>query len=373
MQHLDMLRGIASLGVVIGHARSFTLVPWADSQSHGFASKAVYTVGGLGHACVIVFFALSGFLVGGAAFAAMRRDAFSWRAYAAARLARLWTVLVPALGLTILLDTIGVRVAPPGAYEGAFYALLASGPSETVPSTHAFPVILGNLFFLQTILVPVLGSNGPLWSLAYEAWYYVLFPFIAFGLYVRSGTWRAVAFGATGLVILLLLPVDVVLLSVPWVAGAIIAAVSEREHAEVKVLRATISSLLVVVSLAYEVASKTSTSDVVLGCVVAFWLRDLASMPRVTGAYTYLAHALSEISFTLYATHFPLLALLWFWLVAPLQRQPDIVAVLQIIGFVIAALSYAAVVWYFFERRTMGVRATFMRALAACDQSLRMK
>jgi peptidoglycan/LPS O-acetylase OafA/YrhL len=35
---------------------------------------------------------------------------------------------------------------------------------------------LGNLLFLQTILCETFGSNGPLWSLANEFCYYVLFP-----------------------------------------------------------------------------------------------------------------------------------------------------------------------------------------------------
>jgi peptidoglycan/LPS O-acetylase OafA/YrhL len=39
-------------------------------------------------------------------------------------------------------------------------------------------VLLGNLFFLQTILTPTLGSNTPLWSLANEAWYYLLAPLL---------------------------------------------------------------------------------------------------------------------------------------------------------------------------------------------------
>jgi peptidoglycan/LPS O-acetylase OafA/YrhL len=34
----------------------------------------------------------------------------------------------------------------------------------------------GNLLFLQTRFTTVFGSNGPLWSLYNETWYYVLFP-----------------------------------------------------------------------------------------------------------------------------------------------------------------------------------------------------
>jgi peptidoglycan/LPS O-acetylase OafA/YrhL len=40
-----------------------------------------------------------------------------------------------------------------------------------------FSTFVGNLLQLQTIVVSSLGSNGPLWSLANEWWYYVLFGF----------------------------------------------------------------------------------------------------------------------------------------------------------------------------------------------------
>lgn len=37
-------------------------------------------------------------------------------------------------------------------------------------------VLLGNLLFLQTKITQEFGSNGPLWSLFSEFWYYVLVP-----------------------------------------------------------------------------------------------------------------------------------------------------------------------------------------------------
>jgi peptidoglycan/LPS O-acetylase OafA/YrhL len=38
---------------------------------------------------------------------------------------------------------------------------------------------VGNLAFLQTIAVPIFGTNGPMWSLANEFWYYLIFPLAA--------------------------------------------------------------------------------------------------------------------------------------------------------------------------------------------------
>ena len=49
-------------------------------------------------------------------------------------------------------------------------------PSSAIAQALTAPVFLGNAAFLQRILVPELGTNGPLWSLANEFWYYLLFP-----------------------------------------------------------------------------------------------------------------------------------------------------------------------------------------------------
>ncbi|MDH5381801.1 MAG: acyltransferase family protein, partial [Cyclobacteriaceae bacterium] len=36
--------------------------------------------------------------------------------------------------------------------------------------------LMGNLGFLMKFYTPVFGSDGPLWSLAYEGWFYITFP-----------------------------------------------------------------------------------------------------------------------------------------------------------------------------------------------------
>jgi peptidoglycan/LPS O-acetylase OafA/YrhL len=51
----------------------------------------------IGHEAVMVFFVLSGFLVGGGVLNLMSRDAWFWRDYLIKRLTRLWIVLTSAL------------------------------------------------------------------------------------------------------------------------------------------------------------------------------------------------------------------------------------------------------------------------------------
>jgi peptidoglycan/LPS O-acetylase OafA/YrhL len=360
LEHLDMLRGACALLVVVSHLRSMLIVPYAQAERHGPAELLLFTLGGLGHESVIVFFALSGYLVGGSTLAAMRAGRFSFLDYGVARLSRLWTVLVPALILTALLDFAGGALAPPGAYRGAFAELIFSGPTPAEPASHSLSSFIGNLLFLQTIVTPVFGADRPLWSLANEAWYYLVFPLVALG-YFRRGRSTSALCALAGLLALAWLPVETALLGLPWLAGALAADHPVRWSPT----RALAASAATVAMIGVSHHARTIGGDILLGCVVAFWLRDLAALGPIGGLYARAATGLSNISYTLYAVHFPLVLMLWFWLLAPVQSQPGALALMRIAAFLAVALAYATLVWFLFERRTDAVRGAMRRALGA--------
>jgi peptidoglycan/LPS O-acetylase OafA/YrhL len=58
------------------------------------------------------------------------------------------------------------------------------------------------------------------------------------------------------------------------------------------------------------------------------------------------------MSYSLYLTHFPLLALVWFAFFAPAQFPPGSAAYALFAGFLVAALAWASLVWWAFERQT---------------------
>jgi peptidoglycan/LPS O-acetylase OafA/YrhL len=358
LQHLDMLRGLCALGVVVSHLRSLLVVPYSEAHRHSGVDMMLFALGGLGHECVIAFFALSGFLVGGSTLAAMRAGRFTWRDYGVARLSRLWTVLIPALALTAALDFIGASLGPAGAYQGALAATIQSGPTPTEPANHSVQAFFGSVFFLQTIVTPIFGSDRPLWSLANEAWYYLAFPLLAFAFFHRAPVVRALC-AAAGLMTLALLPIEIALLGVPWIAGALAA-----DHpAPPSPMRAIGGSVATLAALGVSHISHTLVGDIALGCAIAFWLRDLAAFRPIGGLYAGVARGLSEISYTLYAVHFPLLLMLWFWLLKPDQSQPGF-GVLALLALLLAVvLAYATGVWFLFERRTDAVRGWMRRRL----------
>lgn len=177
LTNLDLLRGLAALLVCAGHLRAFLMVDFGLITSPTILDHMFYFTTGLGHQAVMVFFVLSGYLVGGSVLTAYQSGRWSWMNYTLRRMSRLWIVLLPALVLTLALDSLGRHWFPLG-YEGRFQALYNSGPTLAAPADLRAITFLGNVFFLQTSEVHRLGTNGPLWSLANEFWYYALFPLL---------------------------------------------------------------------------------------------------------------------------------------------------------------------------------------------------
>ena len=144
--------------------------------SHRTLLSAVYLLCAAGHQAVIIFFVLSGYLISGSVLKAFQRKEWSWAQYLTHRLVRLWIVLLPALLLGAGWDYLGLHSQwAPAMYSGANYNHMVADVRQSL----SWRDLLGNAAFVQTILVPTFGSNGALWSLANEFWYYILFPLVA--------------------------------------------------------------------------------------------------------------------------------------------------------------------------------------------------
>ena len=88
----------------------------------------------------------------------------------------------------------------------------------------------GNLFYLQTIVCHSYGSNGPLWSIANEFWYYVLFPLGLLGSYawVRKAIGQALVLTVSALCISLILGPQKMIGFLIWMAGFVVVLVWSR-------------------------------------------------------------------------------------------------------------------------------------------------
>src|SRR5579871_6819595 len=95
--HLDALRGFAALSVLLNHWRGAFFADYSSLAHQNPLMAAAYVASGLGHQWVIVFFVMSGYLVGGSVIRSVTEGRWSWSSYLLARLTRLYVVLLPAL------------------------------------------------------------------------------------------------------------------------------------------------------------------------------------------------------------------------------------------------------------------------------------
>lgn len=147
----------------------------------------------LGSDAVILFFVLSGLVI---AHVAARPEATGAR-FAFDRVTRLVSVALPALVLTFALDRIGSRLSPE-VYAAPFYQPMS-----------LWELLLRGLTFSNEwgLSAVRLGTNGPYWSLSYEAAYFALFGVAAFTRGARRVALLLLLGLVAGLNILLLLPV----------------------------------------------------------------------------------------------------------------------------------------------------------------------
>src|ERR1700733_2312871 len=100
---LDLLRGIAALAVFLGHARTASFVEFGalPSPQHTAIAKIFFGLTRTGHEAVLVFFVLSGYLVGGQVIKQVRQRRFLIKSYALERTTRIFLPLIPACLLTV--------------------------------------------------------------------------------------------------------------------------------------------------------------------------------------------------------------------------------------------------------------------------------
>lgn len=168
---LDFLRAISALIVAWGHSRFIMLVPSAEVVELSILDKIIYFISGFGPQAVIVFFVLSGFFISRSIEKRIALNSFSLKTYFKDRYFRLSVVAIPAILITLILDNSALNLFD----KQSFYLNRLDWLDSTSYSSEVF---FGNIFYLQTLFYNSFGSNGPLWSLAYEWWFYVLAPFL---------------------------------------------------------------------------------------------------------------------------------------------------------------------------------------------------
>jgi peptidoglycan/LPS O-acetylase OafA/YrhL len=357
---ISLMRGLAAVQVAAAHLRS-EMFPGLKGMADPPLYYQLLAFGtGFAHQAVVVFFLISGWLVGGSLLNRFEQPG-ALMSYAIDRATRLWTVLVPAMCLMLAVGIV-IGEADPARVD------IAAANEYSAAS------FIGNLLGLQTVLVKNFAGNYALWSLANEAWYYVQFPLLLL-VFMSKSRLRQVTAAAALALIASVLPGPLTLYFVLWLLGALFSRVRIECG---NVLRVALVVITVGCSLYFRIHG--SNDDLTFE---SFW-QDLAySLPLLIilaslqgslllrslfkRGLAKLGHWLSEFSFTLYVIHIPTIKLLRYLGLREFGR--DMLAVdapldyAIYFGMLLALLGTAYLSYRLFEAHTFRLRRAIKHAV----------
>lgn len=161
---LESMRGIAAIAVFLAHTFQFILARYHPEWYR--------TVGLIAQSSVMIFFVMSGYLIGVSIQNNISRNgSFSMSEYAISRFHRIYPPLILSLIIILIMAQIAPYVFESGAQK------FSTTVDEFIKGRGIFywpSQILSVLTFTNGLLPQGTPFNTPLWSLPFEAWYYVL-------------------------------------------------------------------------------------------------------------------------------------------------------------------------------------------------------
>ncbi|BCG57495.1 acyltransferase [Paenibacillus sp. URB8-2] len=320
-----------------------------------------------GYEAVMVFFVLSGLFISSSVVKQISENRWSWKVYLVNRLSRLWVVLIPALFLALFWAKLRIGIF---GNEEKFVRGLGSD------------IFLGNMFFLQGIFTPVFALNGPLWSLAYEFWYYILFPCIVHIFYAPKKSTKAL-YLAFVVLLLFFLGKEILIYFPVWLLGSLVVLIKpllilKKLHRKLIIFAAALFTFLSI-NLLYIIFQTNHALDsevqLFIDYLVAFSFSVLCYV--IMSLYNdnredkslkipQLCKYLAGFSYTLYLTHYPILHFVRDYTLSPDfdLNLSSLVSMLVINPLILlTVILYALLISRYTEKHTNKVRQFVLKNL----------
>jgi hypothetical protein len=152
-------------------------------------------------------------------------------AYLGGRWLRFIVVLVPALLLGVFWDNLSIMVAGKIGTHTNLPSALGGFDIATRLNVHIF---LGNLFFLQDILVPSFGSNSPLWTVCPLFWSSMGFVVICWAVFGKKSILTRIMVAGSFVLFLLLFGKVVGYFIAIWLCGSFVAFFDGKINRQIK-------------------------------------------------------------------------------------------------------------------------------------------
>ncbi|UWZ84596.1 acyltransferase family protein [Occallatibacter riparius] len=361
---LDAIRALAAVTVFVMHAKGLFI---GSVLKHGAAAgrnPSEFT--SPAHEAVIVFFVLSGYFVGGGVLRNWKNRIWTWRTYAIQRLTRLWIVLLPALLVTLALDLTGLHFFGLDSPYGRphWESFISTG---ILSSLNAW-TFCGCLFFLQKILVEPLGSNGALWTLSYEFWFYVAFPLALSALSSRFSLPTRMLNAALLIGAGFFVGHRISAYFLIWLMGAALQLAPKKLSSEQarRLTQVGVALLFVVSMVLWAAKWNLFASDLIEGCVCAMLCYVILHKtdPANEGSlYVKAAKGVSNMSYTLYLTHLPILVFFCALFASRgFVRAHDLRAWMVVSAVLTLTFGICYLLYLCFERRSDRVRSIILAA-----------
>lgn len=299
-----------------------------------FTGGLVWQVVPMMDPAVMIFFVLSGYVI---AYTSSTREN-NPTSYFVSRAARIYSVVIPALALTLIADQIGSRIEP------AIYTPAWDYQPANIGNTLACLLFVNRLWFFTVSF----GSMASYWSLGYEVWYYVLF---GIALFTR-GRLRIVLLVMGSLIvgprILALAPI--------WVLGAVSYYASKRFRlskrmgwllfggsllAAVVFVLAALGELGPVLKLAQKSYAERYLCALIFAANIVGFEAVSEAFTGITSAVARPVRWLAGMTFTLYLAHLPLAELITA--LSPLSPRNPLEKIVVICGTLAAVALFAEV------------------------------
>lgn len=362
---LDLVRGLAAIEVLLFHSYQLLFQEQLPSASYDpvivYVYSALWSISAHGPSAVIVFFVLSGYLVGGPALVRARTGKLNGVDYLSARAARLYVVLIPALVLSLFFF-VSARHAGGWQMFVDTHQHLDEG-SKIFAAGYGPATAFCNALFLQTISCSMFAGNMALWSLSNEFWYYLLiFAFLS----VRRSSWWILLIAMifflfvfaehsdklgyhTGLKFFFYFAI--------WSLGTVVYAISAP---------ILLWSMLFVFGVAGTVIvahagllAPWAANDLIIGLVTAAAIVGLEFTKVELPSVLRFGKETAKWSFSLYAIHYPILVFLNVMSDNP--HDFTMGAIGLDLTFTVPCLLLAVAFYFLFERHTDAVRIWIKR------------
>jgi peptidoglycan/LPS O-acetylase OafA/YrhL len=286
------------------HLRPLVFMHFDADRNTSLFAKLFFFLHGFGHEAVMIFFVLSGYLVGGEVLRHLHRGSFNAETYTLRRVTRLYPVYLAALVLGCVLDHLGLQFFT----DTGLYTVTGDLPmvSADVASRLHFGTLIGNLVFCQRLLVPTYGSNAPLWSLANEAWYYLMFPLLAVPLFIRLPAVRT----ASALVLLAgaawFVRGDMLIYFAVWMLGVLVHFPRRAYFRQAWPALLAMAAIMILLRLHRLDGMPGVYADLGIGATFAMALLSLSFAPNGGFPLAALHRRMAGFSYSVYVVHWPL-------------------------------------------------------------------